>query len=165
MTPFHLRPLERRDSVRMLEWMRDPDITRYLQIGGPDTSEETVLRFIDSARDESENLHRAIVNEEDEYLGTITLKHIDRKKGEAECAISMHRSALGTGASAAGTSLIAQLAFEELGLARIYLNVLEENRRAVRFYEKVGFQYTHTGTLERAGELKPLLWFEMKADT
>lgn len=162
MNEFSLRPLSEKDASRMLEWMRDTDITQYLQIGGPDTTREQVLAFIHSTTDESESLHRAIVNERDEYLGTVSLKHIDREKKEAEYAISMHPSALGTGASARGSRLILQLAFEVIGLDRVYLNVLEENRRAVRFYNKIGFRYTHTGTLDYKGETKPLMWFEAR---
>ncbi len=74
----------------------------------------------------------------------------------------MHPSALGTGASAAGSRLILRLAFEELGLDRVYLNVLGENLRAVRFYNKIGFHYTHTGTLNYKGKTKPLMWFEAR---
>lgn len=157
---FSLRPLCLDDADRMLEWMRDSDITRYLRIGGPDTKRETVEGFIRSCVDERENLHRAVVSADGEYLGTVSLKHIDHEKKEAEYAISMHPSALGTGASAAASTLIVKLAFEELGLERVYLNVLEENLRAVKFYRKFGFKYTHTTDLDVGGEQKPLLWFE-----
>lgn len=162
MKNFHLRPLKTDDAPRMLSWMRNPDITQYLQIGGKDTSQETVLAFIERSRDESENLHRAIVDEFDEYLGTVSLKHIDREKQEAEYAISMHPSALGTGASAEGSRQILAIAFDNLKLKRVYLNVLEENRRAVRFYQKFGFRYTHQNTLSFRGKDAVLLWFEIQ---
>ena len=35
----------------MLEWKREPDITRYLQIGGPNTTEDQINAFIHSAKD------------------------------------------------------------------------------------------------------------------
>ena len=160
MSSFSLRPLKEKDAERMLEWMRDPDITRYLQIGGEGTTHESVLQFIESAADESENFHRAIVNENDEYLGTVSLKHIDLIKREAEYAISMHPSALGTGASAEGTRLILELAFRQLGLNRVYLYVQEENKRAVRFYEKNGFNLYDRNIGHLKNEDRPLLWFE-----
>ena len=162
MSQFSLRPLKDKDAKRMLEWMRDPDITHYLQIGGERTTLESVLCFIENTADESENLHRAIVNENNEYLGTISLKHIDHKQREAEYAISMHPSALGTGASAEGTRLILKLAFQQLGLDRIYLYVQEENKRAVRFYEKNGFQLFDRSIGHIKNEDKNLLWFEAR---
>ena len=162
MSEFSIRPLSEKDTNRMLEWMRDADITQYLQIGGPNTTREQVLAFIHSTTDESESLHRAIVNERDEYLGTVSLKHIDRDKKEAEYAISMHPSALGTGASAEGTRLILKLAFQQLGLVRIYLYVQEENQRAVRFYKKIGFQLYDSSIGHIKNEDKNLLWFEVQ---
>jgi len=158
---YSLRQLELRDSARMLEWMRDPEITRYLQIGGPDTKEETVVNFIQSSGDESVNLHRAVVNSTDEYVGTVSLKNIDHEKGEAEYAISMHSSALGTGAAAAATQLILEAAFHELNLTRVYLNVRKENMRAIRFYEKNKFRYTHTTTAVIRGVSTDLKWYEI----
>lgn len=164
MDMVHIRPLKEEDSERMLEWMRDPDITHYLQVGGADTSKETVLRFIERSHEESNNLHFAIADEQNNYLGTISLKNINREKNDAEYAISMHPAALGTGASAEGSRLILQKAFDELGLERVYLNVLEDNKRAVRFYTKFGFRYTHSSELVFKGDLKKLLWFEARKE-
>lgn len=157
---YSLRPLELKDSERMLEWMRDPEITGHLQIGGPNTTREGVERFILNSRIESKNLHRAVVNKADEYMGTVSLKHIDREKGEAEYAIAMHRLALGSGAAFCASEQILRIAFEKLGLDRVYLNVLQENRRAIKFYTKFGFHYTHESLLELKNGKKILLWFE-----
>ncbi|MDO4973580.1 MAG: GNAT family N-acetyltransferase [Eubacteriales bacterium] len=161
---YSLRPLELKDADRMLEWMQNRDITRFLQIGGPETTKDHVLSFIQHSAEDQDNLHRAIVDDTDTYLGTVSLKHIDREKREAEYAIAMHNSALGTGASADGSRLILQTAFEELGLQRVYLYVLEENQRAIRFYNKMGFQYTHSSTIEHKGKKKTLMWFEILRD-
>lgn len=152
---FSLRPLQMKDAVRMLEWMRDETVTEFLRIGGKNTSLEDVQKFIASAQDESENLHRAIVDENDVYYGTVSLKHIDHEKGEAEYAIAMHMDGIGTGASSAANRLILDYACK-LGFKRVYLYVSPENRRAVRFYEKNGWQ--------RCRERIPgsaYIWYEM----
>ncbi len=39
------------------------------------------------------------------------------------------------------TQEILRYAFEELGLHKVYLNVLEDNVRAQKLYEKCGFVY------------------------
>ncbi len=165
MDTISLRPLEEKDSERMLEWMRDPDITQFLRIGGKDTTEDQVLNFIKNAHDESINLHRAIVDANDLYLGTVSLKNIDHGKKEAEYAISMHHSALGTGAAKEGSQLILEVAFSQLGLERIYLNVFQENRRAIRFYEKFGFQYNRSTIIESPDRTATLLWYELKSNS
>ena len=162
---FSLRPLRLEDAKRMLEWMRDPDITKYLQIGGPDTSKESVEAFIRNSADECTNLHRAVINRDGEYLGTISLKHIDKDKGEAEYAISMHKSALGSGAAAQASRLLLEMAFVQFDLKRVYLNVLSVNQRAVKFYEKFGFQYTHVSPLQINGVDMELRWYEVSKET
>ena len=160
---YSLRPLQTKDAARMTQMMKDEQTTRYLQIGGKDYTEETALRFISGTGDESENLHRAVVDENDIYQGSISLKHIDRETGEAEYAVSMHPDAQGKGAASVATAGILEIAFRQLELKRVYLNVLDENERANRFYQKFGFQYTHSDTMDFHGVEKKLNWYEQLA--
>ena len=157
---YSLRPLMQKDGPRMVEMMHDAVTTQYLQIGGPSYTLETALGFIAIAADEAENLHRAVVDGEDVYQGSVSLKHIDREKKEAEYAISMHPQAQGKGAAKVGSAGILELAWS-LGLKRVYLNVLAENERANRFYQKMGFRYTHDSIMNFHGEDKCLRWYEV----
>ena len=157
---YTLRPLMEKDAPRMVEMMHDALTTQYLQIGGPGYTLDTALGFICVAADESQNLHRAVVDQEDVYQGSVSLKHIDCEKKEAEYAISMHPDAQGKGAAKAASAAILELAWS-LGLKRVYLNVLAENERANRFYQKFGFRYTHDSTMNFHGEDKRLRWYEV----
>jgi len=51
---------------------------------------------------------------------------------------------------------------QELQLNRVYLNVLQENKRAVKLYEKISFKYTHTTEIKFHGEMKMLDWYEYR---
>lgn len=157
---YTLRPLLPQDAPRMEQMMRDSSTIQYLQIGGPDYTQETALRFIQIAGDSSRHLHRAVADESGLYQGTVSLKNIDRERGEAEYAISLHPDAQGKGAAAAASQGILDIAFRELGLRRVYLNVLAENSRANRFYQKFGFRLTHTTVLTLRGEHRILNWYE-----
>lgn len=66
-------------------------------------------------------------------------------------------------AAGEATRQILKIAFENLGLNRVYLNVLADNGRANAFYRKAGFRYTHTeeNALEIRGEMKNLNWYEI----
>lgn len=70
-----LRRLEEKDAPFMLEWMHDEEITAGFQRPFMQTTMEEVVSFIENSFDE-ENQSFAFVNEQDEYLGTISLKHI-----------------------------------------------------------------------------------------
>lgn len=157
---YKIRPLEAKDALRMVEMMHDAQTTRYLQIGGPDYTETMARRFIEQAKDETQNLHRAVVDENDVYQGSVSLKNIDYRKKKAEYAISMHPDAQGKGAAAVASKGILEIAFQELGLYSVYLNVLAENQRANRFYQKFGFRFTHSNVLEFHGEEKIFNWYE-----
>ena len=145
---FKLRPFEDKDAELMLEWMHDPDINRVFAAPFASFTLDKVRTFISGTRVEcAQNLHLACVDENDTYLGTISLKNIDRESENAEYAISFRKGAHGSGAALYATQEILRIAFEELKLKRVYLYVLSINPRANRFYQKAGF--VHEGTLRK----------------
>lgn len=158
-----LRNLTRKDALLMLEWMHDEELVKYFLTNFADKNLSDCEAFIQASAADEHNRNWAICNDADEYLGTVSLKHIDRKNGVAEYAIAMRKCALGTGASHYGTREVLKIAFEEMGLNRVYLNVLEENVRANRFYEKVGFVYegTFREHLYVNGAYRNLKWFAL----
>ncbi len=86
----------------MLEWMHDEELQKCFQKKMGEVTMEEAIAFCtaDNAEEKIENgksLHYAIVNEQDEYLGTISLKNINLINKNAEYAISMRRCAQGTG--------------------------------------------------------------------
>ena len=133
-----LRKLEEKDAPFMLEWMHDNTINCNFQYPFAEMTIEKVKDFIKNSFNE-ENKHFAIVDEKDEYLGTISLKNISQKNKNAEYAIVTRKEAHGTGAAMQATQELLCYAFQELGLHKVYLNVLEDNIRARKFYEKCGF--------------------------
>lgn len=133
-----LRRLEEKDAPFMLEWMHDNTINCNFQYPFAEMTIEKVKAFIEDSFNE-ENKHFAIVDAKDEYLGTISLKNISQKNKNAEYAIVTRKKAHGTGAAMQATQELLCYAFQELGLHKVYLNVLEDNIRARKFYEKCGF--------------------------
>ena len=158
---FFLRALREKDAPLMLEWMTDPSIAQFFRFDASKMTQAGCEAFIAAAGEQENCRHWTIVNENDEYLGTISLKEI--KNGRAEYAISTRAKAHGTGAAMEATRQILKIAFEDLGLNRVYLNVLADNGRANAFYRKAGFRYTHTeeNALEIRGEMKNLNWYEI----
>jgi len=136
---MYLRNLKIEDAPLMLEWMHDEDITQYLSSKFITKSLKDCEDFISNSIDTSTSLHMAIASDEDVYMGTVSLKHIDKKKGNAEFAITVRKSSIGKGYSWFGTVEIIKIAFEELGLNSVYWCVSTKNERACRFYDKHGF--------------------------
>lgn len=135
-----IRKLEYNDATKMLEWMHDPNINCYFRSDFSKMTLNDVMNFIQNSFDDK-NQHFAIVNEKNEYMGTISLKNINKIDNNAEYAIVTRTVAHGKGLALEATMEILNYAFNELKLHKVYLNVLEENGRANRFYEKCGFKY------------------------
>ena len=131
-----LRKLTPKDAPFMLEWMHDPDCVEKLQSNFMSKTLDDCLSFIAYAQDPRDDLHLAITDDSDMYMGTVSLKHIDKAAGCAEFAIAIRACAMGKGLSAAAMEAILNLGLQELGLKRIYWCVSPENTRAVRFYDK-----------------------------
>ena len=159
---FFLRRLRPTDAERMLEWMKNKELMRYLRFDGEGMTLSDTQEFIIKAEDESENFHRAVTSEDGKYYGTVSLKNIDREKCEAEYAIALHAEAIGTGAAVCASRELLRIGFRQLLLKRIYLNVIRENQRAVRLYQKLGFQPFQSTTAVIKGDQTVILdWYEI----
>ena len=144
-----LRELQEKDAPFMLEWMHDADIQKCFKRNMADAAIEDTIAFIRKAYYPNGNsivsgasVHYAIADAvSDEYYGTVSLKDIDIENGTAEYAIVMRKKAQGKGYAYQATKLILRIAFEEMKLHRVFLNVFSNNFAAIHLYEKCGFQY------------------------
>ncbi len=139
---MNLRELDLKDAPLMLEWMHDDSVAHFM---GADFSKKTLKdceNFILSSKNDKKNVHRAIVGDDDTYMGTVSLKNINSEKKEAEFAITIRKQAMGKGYSKFGMDKIIQIGFEELGLEIIYWYVNKNNTRAIQFYDKNGYKQT-----------------------
>lgn len=123
----------------MLQWMHDRTVTEKLQADFASKTLEDCCRFIHASQDSSSDLHLAIADDADTYMGTVSLKHIDHANATAEFAITVRAAAMGKGYSRFGMAAILDMGLQELGLSAIYWCVSRENLRAVRFYDKNGY--------------------------
>ena len=136
---IQLRKLKYDDIEGMLEWMNDESIIRNFRFNGKKKTSDEIKQFIDNSFSKA-NQHFAIVDSDDKYLGTISLKNIDEMNKCAEYAICLRNQAIGSGIAKKATEKLLQYAKQELHLQKIYLNIYEDNIRANKFYQKIGFQ-------------------------
>lgn len=162
---MRLRELQEKDADRMLSWMHSEKSKDIFAKKFNNFTKEAVLSFI-RKKNTSENINYACVDDDDNYLGTISLKNIDYENKNAEYAISFMEEAQGTGAALYATKEILKLAFNDLKLKKVYLDVLETNTRANAFYKKVGFIYE--GKFEKHilknNQFIDLYWYRMFAE-
>ena len=133
-----IRKLEKKDAKNMLSWMHDNETVKYFNTDFTKKTIEDCEKFIDNSFTDTD-VNFAIVDDNDNYLGTITLKNIDKKMKNAEYAIVVDSKYHGKGVSIFATNEILKYAFDTLKLNVVYLCVSPENKRAISFYEKVNF--------------------------
>lgn len=162
----HLRALEPKDAEGMLEWMTDPEIACFFRFDTAKITIDSCLKFISSSTQNVECKHYAIADDIDNYLGTISLKDIDTDKKTAEYAISTRRYVHGTGVAFQATEEVLKIAFEQLHLQRVYLNVLVNNVRANVFYKKIGFRFERLEehAIVIRDEWKALNWYAINRE-
>lgn len=158
-----LRKLEEKDAPYMLEWMHDEKVNCYFRFNPRSITLQSTLEFIKESNNDKDSYHFAIVDENDEYLGTVSLKNIDKNSLNGEYAIALRSKRQGKGTGLFATEEILAYAFNILELERVYLNVLTENKHAIHFYEKIGFKYEGEfyNHIRINNDLKSIKWYRM----
>jgi RimJ/RimL family protein N-acetyltransferase len=157
-----LRKLELKDAPLMLEWMHDNRVTKDLFTDFSTKTMADCEQFIRNSWGDNSSIHLAIASDENEYMGTVSLKHIEN--GSAEFAITVRTAAMGRGYAWFGMASIIDKAFNEYELESVYWCVSKENTRAVRFYDKHNFHEVidiPQVILERYEDIDNLKWYSV----
>lgn len=131
---MNIRKLNYKDAPFMLEWMHDESVVKDLQTNFLSKTIEDCMDFIQSTQTDHQNYHLAVVDDNDTYMGTVSLKNII--EDSAEFAITIRKEAMGKGISRYAMDEMLKIGIEQIGLKTIYWCVSPDNRRAIRFYDK-----------------------------
>ncbi len=136
-----LRALEARDAEAVVQGAGDRRVARYL-IAVPSPYPIALARAWVSARaawwHEGRGVTFAITRrDEDELLGSVSLRRYARDR-RAELGYWLAASAWNRGYASEATRAAVAFGFGELGLARIYAQVLAGNVASMRVLEKLG---------------------------
>ena len=154
-----LRRIEREDIPTFVRWFNDPDVREFLLINRPLSMAEEEQWFERQLQAGDSEIF-AIEASDGVHIGNIGLHDIDLNNRHAEMGIMLGEKdywSQGYGSDAICTLL--RFAFDEMNLHRVFLKVFEDNSRAIRAYEKCGFQ--HEGRLREAVYRKGRYWDEL----
>ncbi len=139
-----LRGLELTDAPEMVRCFNDMEVRRFLLSVVPFSVEEErdwIKRFWELRRKGTEHFFGIELNKPKKLIGICGLEGVSITHRRAELGIVIfNKDYWGKGLGTEAVKLLLHYGFNLLNLHCIWLAVFEDNKRAQRVYEKVGFQ-------------------------
>lgn len=163
---IYLRALEADDYLKTYEWRNDPVYRRGVGAHYRYVNKEIERKWIESVIDKhakGEEVRLAIIKSgTDEFIGMVSLIDIDFQNRNAQFQWMIGPSTKrGHGYALFAGIKIADYAFRELGLVRVWGAVLEDNRNVMRFADRFEDTIKKEGVLRNAifkdGQFKNLV--------
>ncbi len=138
-----LREYRKEDAQRAKSYINDPEVKRLLDSSVPSLKtlhdEERWIADISESKDQ---YHFAIETlAEEKYIGGCGINSIDWKNSVALVGIFIgDRNYWGKGYGTDAMGILVRFIFEQMNLHKIKLTVFSFNERAIKSYEKLGFQ-------------------------
>jgi diamine N-acetyltransferase len=148
---IRFRAPERNDLPTFVNWINDPEVRAGLSLFLPMSMAQEEQWFDDMLKRpvEEHPLSIEVKNKNDWFIiGNIGLFNFDSIARSAEVGILIgDKTYWNKGYGTEALKLLLKHGFETLNLNRIFLRVYEDNPRAIRCYEKVGF--VHEGRMRQ----------------
>lgn len=158
---MNIRELRKDDAIKMLQWMHDRNVVQYMNQDFMSMTLEDCVCFIENAGNNQQSKHFAVIDNQNQYIGTISLKNI--QDGNAEFAIAICSEAMGKGYARKAMEEIIAMGFRDIGLHTIYWYVSKDNKRAIRFYDRKYVRYTEKPDFlplkESIDNLQKIYWY------
>jgi RimJ/RimL family protein N-acetyltransferase len=139
-----LRQMGKADVARRVKWLNDPDINKTLLIDEKLDLNKSLEWFERTIKDKSRR-DFVVETREGKPIGIIALVHIDDVHGTAECFCVIGEKAYwGGGIGTEAHILLADWAFRDLGLHKIWACIRPENTAIIKVVEKIGFKVEGT---------------------
>lgn len=129
-----------------LKMVNDPAVATKIRREPIYFSYDDEVKWIEGKLAKKANIYSMIEKKTGDFVGNIDFVKIDGKEAEVGIAITPEKQNLHFGTEA--LKALIEFGRNQLGLESFYLNVLDENSRAIHCYEKVGFVKSGIGEHE-----------------
>lgn len=136
-----LWPLENQELAKNLEWANDREIVYLAGLSPYPLGMFEIELWYQKVKTDPNSKIFAIKTKKGDYIGNIEITSIDWRCAKGEMGLIIgekHYWARDFGEDAVKT--LVKFCFEEMNFNRISVQVLEHNKRAIKCFEKCGFQ-------------------------
>lgn len=138
---IYLRPMTGEDTDLIVSWRNQEAVRRnfiYQELFTPESHRQWIRDMVETGRVVQMMICESVCGRP---VGSVYLRDIDRRHSKAEYGIFIGgEGARGKGYGTMAARLMIRYAFREMGLHRLFLRVFADNARAIRSYEKAGFE-------------------------
>ena len=127
-------------SKMYLSWMQDYQVVQYMDTGGADYTLQMLEDYLKNIENKKIFSWAILLKNTNQHIGNIKIDPINYKHLYGEYGIMIgEKMVWGQGIASESSKLALKYCFNELGLKKIYLGVIAENKRAVESYKNIGF--------------------------
>ena len=140
---YYLKPLTENDvTVKYVNWLKDEEVTKYLEIRYEDYSIDDLKSYVESFKnDESKFLFGIFSKSDDDHIGNVTIYNINYQTGVFAIGyIIGDKNHWGTSASTEAMFLSLQYAFDYLNLRKTFCGVYSNHVKARFILKKIGLK-------------------------
>ncbi len=165
-----LRGLELSDTDEILKYFNDVELRRFLGHLIPvsrDEEEQWIRNTWENRQKGTEYVFGIELKENQLLIGTCSLFSVQRINRSAELGIAIwNKKCWSKGHGTEAINLLLGYGFNFLNLHSVFLIVNEDNLRAIKAYEKVGFKQSarHRESLFQDGKFKDTLLMDILED-
>lgn len=142
-----LKPIQREHLQKIVEWRNDPEVSYWAMGSNPlyeFTSAEEAEKSFSYHVENTSKLDAytfAIYSDNDEFIGTVDYRDVDRIKRSCTIGISIgEKNYWGKGYGSDAIMVLVDYIFKRLNLRRIQLDTWSGNERAIKSFQKCGFE-------------------------
>lgn len=131
--------MQESDLPKFVEWLADREVTRWLAAMGDPPTLQDEYDWYERRRSDPDGVMWSIETLDGRLVGNLELR-LNQQANRAELGIAIQdKTQWSQGYGTEAVRLVLAYAFRDLKLNRVELTTDEENHRAIRCYEKVGF--------------------------
>jgi RimJ/RimL family protein N-acetyltransferase len=145
-----LEEITAKDVPAINRWRKDKELVSHLGATFRFINIETDKQWFENyLKDRGNQVRCGIYLRPRKLVGVVYLTHIDQVNRNAEFSIMLgEKKCWGKGIGSVAAKSMLEHGFKDLNLQRIYLYVVEDNKRAAGVYKKLGFR--QEGILRKA---------------